>query len=148
MSALHGLQKPIIAVLGDISSYLCYGTLEALCREFADLASIVLLGRRVVEFEITPEVVWFNQSPFEGLEENLQEISCIVCPYVSKQGIDQRLFTDDLEVPVVSFFSVRGKNVSVVGTDEEFLNAVSVVTSLQREGRAIMPRPSPLSEKG
>ncbi len=128
MSVLSGIPRPIIAALGDISSMINEKLVRALCRWYADSASIVFLGHLTDKGVSLPaDVTWIECDPVDELEEVLKDTDIIICPYLCDNGIDNRVFSDSLEVPVVTFFAVPGRNVHVVCDSAEFIKAVGTV---------------------
>ena len=128
MSILSGIPRPIIATLGDISSAIYWGALEELCDKYADSASIVFLGHLTdAFFALPPEAIWINRDPMNDLEGTLKDVDCIVCPYLWEGGIDRRVFSEKLDVPVVTFFTVPGKNVHVVHDLPGFIETVGTI---------------------
>ena len=150
MSVLSGISRPVIAVLGDISSALDEWLLEDLCREYVDIASIILLGHRTTnDILLPPAMTWINCDPMDELEEVLQDTDIIICPYRHETGIDWRIFNRELEKPVVTRFAVPGSNVHIAHDSAEFIEAVGVILAdLLAEPRAgKSPRPRFFSEE-
>jgi len=128
VNMLDKLPRPIIAALGDISSVIREDLVEALCAHFADTSSIVFLGHLTDNAVALPQdVIWVPEDPVRALGEG--NVDCIICPYRSEEGIDERVFTEDLEIPVVTFFPVKGKDVHIVQSQEEFVREIEAILS-------------------
>lgn len=142
MGSLQGFQRPIIAALGDISPAIDLRLMEGLCRNFADSATIALLGHRISDIVLPVEVIWIPGDPISDLKENLLVADVIICPYTGSAWIDERVFRNKVEAPIISYWPIAGQTAHVVDTREEFISAVrSALTSLQTEGRDSQHRP-------